>query len=96
MSKNLTVVYMMNGLNLVGETVSKKPLMLKGVIGLMPNQQGGMGSIDIFPFSNFNEAMEIKDGTYISCSDVDDPQLEKVYEDSIKQIRAQRAGIELA
>jgi hypothetical protein len=96
MNSDLKVIYMVNGLILVGERViNQSPgLNVKRVVGLVPGQkQGQLQSIEAFPFTDLDEVITIEAGSYIAVTEVDDDRLKAEYNNAIKKIREQKSGL---
>jgi len=96
MGKKLKVLYMFNGLMVVGELVEGKPnVKIKAALALVPNQQqpGNMQFMEAFPFTSLNDNVEIEPGSFIAMTDIEDDKLTKTYEDAVQRARAQKSGL---
>ena len=96
MNSNLRVIYMINGLILVGERVdgSHPGLRVVHTIGLVPGgEKGQLQTIEAFPFTDFDEEISIEAGSYIAETKLDDVRLKAEYNKAIKTIREQKSGL---
>lgn len=92
-TKNLKVIYMINGLIIVGEVIENKPLKARSCIGIIPERNGNVRMMEAFPFSSLSEVIEFQAGSYIAATNLTDEKLEKGYEDALVQTRIQKAGL---
>ena len=93
--KQLRVFYMFNGLIVVAELVSDgiEP-QIKSALALAPGQQQGMMQfMEAFPFTDDNMAVKLQKGSFITYSELGDPQLATAYEDAMTKMKAQKSGI---
>ena len=97
MNSDIKVIYMINGLILVGERVidTTPGLRVKRVIGLVPGQEGKLQTIEAFPFTNLDEDITIEVGSFITMTELDDARLNAQYNNAIKKIREQKSGLVL-
>jgi hypothetical protein len=95
--KNLKVVYMINGLMVIGEVVpTNQKVSIKAALGLAPgNQQGQLSMMEAFPFTPLDAVVELEPGSFIAVTDVGDKKLIDTYQDAISHIRAQKSGLVL-
>jgi len=94
METDLKVVYMINGLILVGERMTdEQGVYMRRVIGLVPGGQGKLQTIEAFPFTNIDEKIRIEAGSFIAITELDDVRLKSEYKNAIKKIREQKSGL---
>jgi hypothetical protein len=96
MNSNLRVIYMINGLILVGERINGQHpgLRVNHTIGLVPGGKNGqLQTIEAFPFTDLDEEIAIEAGSYIAETKVDDDRLRAEYNKAIKTIREQKSGL---
>lgn len=95
MELGIKVLYMLNGLMIIGEVVEVEPnLKMKLALALVPgDQQGRSQFIEAFPFTAVTETVKIEPGSYIAITSIRDPKLLNAYEDAVKKVRAHQSGL---
>ena len=91
---NLKVVYMINGMMMVGEVDdSGEKLKIKACVGFIPGQNNQLGILDPFPISSSSEYLVLEPTSYMTYGDVTDANIINTYEDAITKMRAAKAGL---